>query len=201
MSSAVKYSDPESLPRAASRRYYLATATTTVLFAVLVADVLYLRPGGPLLSLKQKAFAVFLGFLALYTHVLLRADHVYYIKAAQHGCKPAPQFPGDDLGIRYLVETARAIKANVMLQHRRDLLGSLGHTYVHRTFPDFYDCVTTDDFENVKAVLSTRFEDWALPSIRIKSFLPVLGRRKLWFSFIVPLFFVFTSYTSSWLGF
>jgi hypothetical protein len=185
MSSAVKYSDPESLPRAASRRYYLATATTTVLFAVL----------------KQKAFAVFLGFLALYTHVLLRADHVYYIKAAQHGCKPAPQFPGDDLGIRYLVETARAIKANVMLQHRRDLLGSLGHTYVHRTFPDFYDCVTTDDFENVKAVLSTRFEDWALPSIRIKSFLPVLGRRKLWFSFIVPLFFVFTSYTSSWLGF
>jgi hypothetical protein len=175
--SKVNQGDLESLPRLARRRYYMATATIAVLSTVMIADVLQLRSS--LLSTKQqKAVGLLLGLLAIYTHISLRADHQYYVKAAQHGCKPAPWYPGDVFGIRYLLETARTLKANVMLQQRRGLLESLGHTYFHGNFPDLCDSITTDDFENVKAVLAIKFEDWNLPAIRLKSFLPVLGKRK-----------------------
>ncbi|KAI3320559.1 cytochrome P450 [Xylariaceae sp. AK1471] len=178
MPSRVQHGDLESFPRAARRRYYLATVIIAVLSIVWIADVLQLRSGS-LSTTQHKAFGLLLGLLVIYTHVSLRASHQYYVKAAQHGCKPAPWYPGDVFGIRYLLETARTLKANVMLQQRRDLLDSLGHTYFHGNFPDLYDSITTDEFENVKAVLGTKFEDWNLPAIRLKSFLPVLGKHSI----------------------
>lgn len=153
-------------------------ATVVVLSLVWIRGILAL-PVSSSLSKTQKVAGLVLGLLACYTHFSLRARHMYYVKAARFGCEPAPRYPDDVLGIGFLLAMAEAIKQNSMLQQRREMLNSLGHTFVAKTFPDPYDCITTDEFENVKAVLSTKFEDWDLPSIRIKSFLPVLGKRKI----------------------
>ncbi|KAI1636650.1 cytochrome P450 [Biscogniauxia mediterranea] len=98
---------------------------------------------------------------------------------ARRGCEPAPEYPGDVYGIRFLLETARQLRSHTMLQQRRRMLDTLGHTIRHRTFPDPFVTITTDDPENVKAVLSTKFEDWNIPALRIHSFLPVLGRHSI----------------------
>ncbi|KAI1812703.1 cytochrome P450 [Poronia punctata] len=175
--SKVEYSDVESLPRIARRRYYLAT-TSVVILAALWARGVASAPAATYLTSTQKISGLFLVLLACYTHFSLGADHRYYVKAAQLGCKPAPRYP-DFMGIRYMVATVKAIKTNSMLHQRQGLLDSLGHTFLHGVFPDTKDCITTDEFENVKAVLSTKFEDWDLPAIRIKSFLPVLGTHSI----------------------
>ncbi|KAI0596933.1 cytochrome P450 [Biscogniauxia sp. FL1348] len=98
---------------------------------------------------------------------------------ARHGCQPVPEYPGDMYGIRFLLETAQQLKSHTILQQRRWMLDTLGHTIRHRTFPDPFVTIMTDDPENIKAMLSTKFEDWNIPAIRIHSFLPVLGRHSI----------------------
>lgn len=161
-----KRSNLEAAPRAARLRYYTAVAVVAAL-ATLSAGQIFRVP------------FVVLALLAIYALGPLRADHAYHVRATQLGCKPAPFYPWDVLGIRYLVETARALRENVMLERRKQALEEMGHTYLHGTFPDWNYCVTSDEPENVKAVLAGSFTDWDLPAIRIKSFLPVLGRREL----------------------
>ncbi|KAI0099146.1 cytochrome P450 52E2 [Nemania sp. FL0031] len=155
-----------SAPRAARLRYYAAVAALALLATARAVRVVRV----PLAALV---------LLALYAFGPLRADHVYYVRAASLGCRPAPRFPRDVLGLRYLLETARALKAGTMLRMRRDTLERMGHTFLHGTFPDWTECVTSDEPENVKTVLATNFNDWALPEIRIKSFLPVLGKHSI----------------------
>ncbi|KAI1419604.1 cytochrome P450 52E2 [Xylaria sp. FL1777] len=158
----------DSFPRAARLRYYTASVAVAVLAA------------GRLVHVQVHIPLALLAILAAYAFGPLRADHQYYAEVARHGCKPTPKYPQNDLlGLRYLVQTARALRENVMLQRRREVLETLGHTFTHGVFPEWTPCITTDEPENVKAVLSTRFEDWALPSIRINSFLPVLGKHSI----------------------
>ncbi|KAI1158137.1 cytochrome P450 [Nemania serpens] len=161
-----KRSNLEAAPRAARLRYYTAVAVVAAL-ATLSAGQIFRVP------------FVVLALLAIYALGPLRADHAYHVRATQLGCKPAPFYPWDVLGIRYLVETARALRENVMLERRKQALEEMGHTYLHGTFPDWNYCVTSDEPENVKAVLAGSFTDWDLPAIRIKSFLPVLGRHSI----------------------
>ncbi|KAI0426371.1 cytochrome P450 52E2 [Xylaria sp. FL1042] len=158
----------DSLPRAARLRYYAASLAVVVLA---MARLFQFRVQVPLALLAA---------LAVYVFGPLRAEHEYYVEAARHGCKPVPTYPQNDLlGLRYLVETAQALKRHLMLQKRRETLERMGHTFVHGVFPEWTSCITTNEPENVKAVLSSRFEDWALPDMRIKSFLPVLGRHSI----------------------
>ncbi|KAI1151483.1 cytochrome P450 52E2 [Nemania diffusa] len=162
-----------SVPRAARLRYYAALALLASLasLAVLSATGRARLP----LRIPPALLAVF----ALYTLGPLRSAHTYHARAAARGCGPLPRFPRDVLGIRYLLETARAIRENRMLRWRKEGLDAMGHTFVHRTFPDWNDCVSSDESENVKAVLATRFGDWVLPEIRVRSFLPVLGKHSI----------------------
>ncbi|KAI0393224.1 cytochrome P450 [Xylariaceae sp. FL0594] len=170
--------DVDSLPRIARRRYYMALAVLLALSAVWIKGVLEL-PSASSLSKTRKLAGFMLCLLGCYTHFSLRARHMYYVKSARLGCKPAPRYPDDPLGIGFLLATAKDVKEHVLLQQRQELLNSLGHTFISKQFPDPYDAITTDDVENVKAVLSAKFEDWDLPSIRIKSFLPVLGKHSI----------------------
>lgn len=170
----------EAAPRAARLRYYTAVVVVAALATLSIGKVF------------RVPLAV-LALLAIYAFGPLRADHAYHVHAAQLGCKPAPCYPWDVLGIRHLVQTARALRENVMLERRKQTLDEMGHTYLHGTFPDWHYCVTSDEPENVKAVLAGRFTDWDLPAIRIKSFLPVLGRRELFssalfLSVVLPFF-------------
>ncbi|KAI1733919.1 cytochrome P450 52E2 [Xylaria scruposa] len=155
---------PRMQPRAAQLRFYAGALCLAVLST------------GRVLRLPLAVLAL----LALYVLGPLRSDHAYHVRAAKLGCKPAPRYPRHDLlGIRFLLETARSLKDNVMLQKRREVLEKLGYTFVHGIFPDGDDCVTTVEPENVQAVLCTSFADWDVPRLRIRGFLPVLGMHSI----------------------
>ncbi|OTA52999.1 cytochrome P450 [Hypoxylon sp. EC38] len=96
-----------------------------------------------------------------------------------HGCEPLPSFPNDPIGVRFLLDARRLIKSNMLLKGWSQLFGALGHTFQHRTFPNPGVTIATDEPENVRAVLSTRFDDWAIPRMRIRAFLPVLGSHSI----------------------
>ncbi|KAI1823938.1 cytochrome P450 [Xylaria intraflava] len=151
------------LPRRAALRYYLA------IVAIIVSATGRLFPlyPGPL------------ALLALYTFVILRPDHEYYVEASRRGCAPAPFFPRDVGGVRYLLKTARELKRNALLAYRNEQLETFGRTYRHGMFGSLSGSFTTDEPDNVRAILCTRFEDWAIPSVRIQGFLPVLGHHSI----------------------
>ncbi|KAH8682000.1 cytochrome P450 [Xylariales sp. PMI_506] len=162
-----------SLGRTATTRYVLTSIAVAASAAALVVDCLYLRPGAP--SVQQKGFGILLVVLGIYTQVFLRADHQYYHKMARNGCQPIPSYPNDPTGIRFLLESAKAVTSHRLLQLRVQQIQTFGHTFRHRMFPDLNMSITTDDPENLKTILSTRFDDWVIPPTRIQGFMVVLG--------------------------
>lgn len=162
---------------AATRRYVSAAVAIAGMAIATAADALYLRPGP--LSIAQKAFVIILALLATYTHVSLRAEHVYYKRMVQNGCAPVPEYPNNPFGIPFLLETARALRAHDFLQLRVRQLNSIARTFRLHMFPETAMIIITDEPEIVKAVLSTKFDDWILPTERIKGFLPVLGAHSI----------------------
>ncbi|KAI1371764.1 cytochrome P450 [Hypoxylon crocopeplum] len=167
----------ESLPRMATRRYVLASVVLAVLSAVLVFDILYLRPGT--LSVGQKVVALTLTILGIYTQTWLLGTHRYYVEMVRQQCGPLPSFPNDLLGVRFLLDTARQIKSNTLLASWSRLFDTLGHTYRHRVFPSTVGMISSDEPDNVRAVLSAQFDDWNIPQMRVRAFLPVLGHHSI----------------------
>ncbi|KAI0128322.1 cytochrome P450 [Xylariales sp. AK1849] len=159
--------------RAAAKRYGFATGAITASAVALMVDVFYLHPGTP--STQQKALGLLLVLLGIYAQVSLRGNHAYYKKSAAQGCAPAKEYASGLFGIGFLMETARAIQSHRLLQLRYQQLHELGHTFQARLFPETCRTILTDEPDNVKAVLSTKFDDWIIPEHRIKGFLPILG--------------------------
>ncbi|KAI2617316.1 cytochrome P450 [Hypomontagnella submonticulosa] len=163
----------ESLPAKAKLRYVLGTAVAAVLSVAFVLDVAYLHPGP--LSVGRKALGILLVLLCTFTQTALRGTHQYYVNMKRRGCAPMPVFPNDPLGIRFVLDAARHIKGHTLLQGWTRLFGTLGRTYAHHVFPSTSDAITTDEPDNVRAVLSINFDDWIIPQVRIRAFIPVLG--------------------------
>ncbi|KAI8957627.1 cytochrome P450 52E1 [Daldinia sp. FL1419] len=151
----------------------------------LALDVLYPRPGA--LSTGQQSLAVLLLLLGWVVQTSLSGAHRYYTEMIRNGCSPPPLFPNDPLGLRFLSFAARHIKSNSLLEAWSTQFRTLGHTFKHRVFPGPRDTIMTDEPDNIRAVLSTQFDDWDLPQLRIKAFLPVLGH-----------YSIFTSNGDSW---
>ncbi|KAI0131511.1 cytochrome P450 52E1 [Daldinia grandis] len=151
-----------------------------ILSAALALDVLYLRPGA--LSTGQYVLALLLLLLGWFTQMSLGETHRYYVEMMRNGCSPPPLFPNDPFGLRFLLDAAHHIKSNTLLAAWSGLFQMLGHTFKHRVFPGPGDMITTDEPDNVRAVLSTQFDDWDLPRLRIKAFLPVLGHYSIFTS-------------------
>ncbi|KAI1434007.1 cytochrome P450 52E2 [Xylaria sp. CBS 124048] len=170
MTTSITRDDVDSLPGRARLRYYLAILT----LGLLASGGVFSRPASRLM----------LVLLGLYTFTSLRAEHAYYVEAARRGCAPAPRFRHDVFGIRFLLRTAAELKRNRLLAYLQGLLEGSGHTFFHGvagTIPGggAGGGFTTDEPENVKAVLGTRFEDWEIPRARIRGFLPVLGTHSI----------------------
>lgn len=159
--------------KAATRLYFTTAATTAFTAAAFIIDVTYVRPSQ--LSSKQIWFGLLLGVAALYTHVSLRSEYIYYRRMAKHGCAPPKRIPDDPTGIRWILSIASAIKQNSLLERISQLLQEMGHTFQHRIFPEWNISISTDEPENLKAVLATRFDDWDIPRHRVRGFHPVLG--------------------------
>ncbi|KAK7952715.1 cytochrome P450 52E1 [Apiospora aurea] len=139
--------------KTAARLYFTTAATSAAAALAFIVDAIHLRPGE--LSSKQIWFGVLLVLVALYTHLSLRAEHLYYVNMAKHGCAPAQTDPQRPDGC--------------------PLLQEMGHTYRNQMFPEWTMTISTDEPENIKAVLATRFDDWDIPYYRIQGFHPVLG--------------------------
>ncbi|KAI1447271.1 cytochrome P450 [Annulohypoxylon stygium] len=167
----------DSLPKRAKQNYVISTTIVVLLCAAFVVDILYLRPGP--LSIAQKTSGLLLTFVIAYTQTSLRGEHQYYVEMARSGCEPPPLFPNDPFGVRFLLDTARQIKSNTLLLGWSRLFDTLGHTYQHRIFPNSGVVIATDEPENVRAVLSVKFDDWVIPRMRIRAFLPVLGHHSI----------------------
>ncbi|KAL7624685.1 hypothetical protein AAE478_006255 [Parahypoxylon ruwenzoriense] len=167
-----------SLARRAKQRYILATAVLALLSAILVVDT-FLRPDTLPSTWQKPAVRIAAILLAAGAQTWLRGSYRHYAAMAAHGCEPAPFFPGDPLGLRFLLDTARRIKSHTLLADWRRLYAELGHTFEHRMFPNPGVIIATDEPENVRAVLSARFDDWDIPATRIRAFLPVLGHHSI----------------------
>lgn len=154
-------------------RYILATAFTITSAAALMLHVVYFRPGP--LSLQQKAFCTLLGLLAVYTQLSLRSSYVYYRGMVRSGCTPPPAYPNNIFGIPFLFALAKSLKNNALLQSRVDLYSKFGRTFQARIFPESSSTIFSDEPEAIKTILSTKFEDWVLPVLRIRAMVPILG--------------------------
>ncbi|KAK7949574.1 hypothetical protein PG988_016213 [Apiospora saccharicola] len=163
--------------KAATRQYFTTAAANGAAAAAFMIDAIHLRPGQ--LSSTQIGFGLLLVLVAFYTHVSLRWEYLYYRNMAQHGCAPPNTVRRDPMGLRYLLNTASAAKENVLLQSRVDNLERMGHTFRHQFFPEWTMTISTDEPENIKAVLASRFDDWDIPRYRMQGFLPVLGRHSI----------------------
>lgn len=161
----------------AARRYALAASLITASAIALTLDLIYLRPRSP--TLQQKAFGIFLALAAIYTQTVLRTRHVYHYNMVRNSCAPPRMYAGDALGISYLLESARALNNNSFLLLRASQLDKLGRTFQARIFPQISITIMTDEPENIKTVLSTKFNDWILPKRRVDAFRPVLGSHSI----------------------
>ncbi|KAI2601995.1 cytochrome P450 52E1 [Hypoxylon sp. NC1633] len=155
----------------------LIIAVLVVLSVAFLLDIHHLRPrtiiaGHEGLGLMVMVFSV-------YTLTVLRGKYQYRVHMEQQGCGLLPSYPNDRFGLRFLSDTARRIESHTLLVGWSQLFETLGHTFSHRLFPNTGDMIATDEPDNVRAVLSTRFDDWDLPQMRIRAFLPVLGRHSI----------------------
>ncbi|KAI1407327.1 cytochrome P450 [Hypoxylon sp. FL1857] len=177
MASAKENLQIDALLRKAKQRYVVAGILALTLSVTLAVDLFYLRPG--VQSWGRTALSILTIVLCIYTQTSLRWTFWYYSEMERHGCKPLPSFPNDPIGVRFLLDARRLIKSNKLLVGWSQLFSTLGHTFQHRTFPNPSVTIATDEPENVRAVLSARFDDWDIPQMRIRAFLPVLGAHSI----------------------
>ncbi|KAI1245573.1 hypothetical protein MGN70_012463 [Eutypa lata] len=144
---------------------------------ILALDVLWFRPGP--VTVQHKIFGFLLTLAVIYTQTELRSWHDYYRRNAQGGCAPAPEYPNDHFGVRFFLEAARNVRTNTLLAKRKQNLKTIGHTFVHKLFPEITFSISTDDPENIKTILATNFEDWVIPKGRIQAFSPLLGSHSI----------------------
>lgn len=102
------------------------------------------------------------------------------VKARELGCKPAPVYPSDILGIsgvRELLHHAKLMRIPTHVSERRDLMGKQEGRDVNTwtfTILGSWGHFTCDP-KNIQAILATQFKDFGLGDVRIGNFHPLLG--------------------------
>lgn len=115
-------------------------------------------------------------FLAkLFTNFI--SKYHFYTRAQALGCGTVPVYPHKDptgLGIDLLLQALPLLKSHTVSDWITARLRRHGHTHFHRSLGGSW-VLLTDDPENVKACLSTRFDDWPIAGPRLLATEPVLG--------------------------
>jgi cytochrome P450 len=96
--------------------------------------------------------------------------------AKKHGCLPPSNYAtgGDPiLGLSFILETIRRAKKSEYMQVTLERFRRFGTTYVNKRL--LYETISTIDGDNVKAILTTNFEDFEMPAIRVKALSPLFG--------------------------
>ena len=105
-----------------------------------------------------------------------RNKHYWLRKHRIYGTKPAAVYPHRDpiLGLDWLFVILNAIRANRLLEVWHKSFAHVGaNTFWHLTTGSWI--MFTCEPENLKTILSTRFEDWILAGVRKQSTAKTLG--------------------------
>lgn len=91
-----------------------------------------------------------------------------------NGCLPAPVYPHKDpiLGIDWIIDTAKHIKANTILEYWHEAFQK-NSTYWAQNVGKWV--IMTNEPENIKAVLTSNFESWPIGGVRQQMSVTVLG--------------------------
>ena len=107
------------------------------------------------------------------------SNWTYLRKSRLHGCLPGKVYPHRDpiLGIDWLLDVVRGIKEHNLLEKWCQIFDEFGDTFWNLNMGSW--SVMTNDPENVKAVLSTNFDDWPLLGVRQQVVLLALGKHAI----------------------
>ncbi len=136
----------------------LFPASTNFLYEVLLAVVLY---------------AIY------YAHWQLTTGAFRRRLIAEHGCKPIKTtgewdfFNRSVFGCRSVTERAAAARSHKLLSWAQERHQRYGNTITTRALTS--NLISTIEPENLKSILTTNFDDWALPDIRKYAFNPLMG--------------------------
>lgn len=130
--------------------------------------------GGHLTSYAESGSAWIVA-IALPLFLYARRQHYWLRNMRIHGTKQALVYPHRDpiLGIDWLLDLSKALKANRLLEHWDTFFHSIGPTFWHLTIGQWI--LLTNDPEILKALLSTQFEDWPIGGTRQKTTTLTLG--------------------------
>jgi hypothetical protein len=105
--------------------------------------------------------------------VLLSISRSKFKKA--NNCQPIPKYPNKDpiFGYDYWHALNKAAESRTLLSWLREQYRLYGNTYYARL--QTANVISTCDPENLKAMHSTKFKDFAIDSRRKFAFLPLLG--------------------------
>ncbi|TAQ88476.1 hypothetical protein B7494_g3183 [Chlorociboria aeruginascens] len=99
----------------------------------------------------------------------------------QNGCQPVPRYPHKEpfFGLDIFFENLRLLKSGTFLlavQRRFNMVngGRGANTYSAKVLGE--TMIFTNEPENVKTILATKFREFELPPIRIKAFGAIFGR-------------------------
>ena len=113
--------------------------------------------GAKALFASLAAVAAWLLYIA-YQHLDVQARRKTF--EAKHGCQPPTSILpySDPLGLRFMYKILQAAKQGEILKFFHDNLALYGRTHLNPTWRR--TAYITNDAENIKAVLSTHFDDW-----------------------------------------
>jgi hypothetical protein len=103
-----------------------------------------------------------------------RSRHYWLRRQRIYGTEPAAVYPHrDPLGVDFMLNMVKAIKEHQLLETWNEMFARLGPTFWHQATGSW--AILTIDPDNLKAVLSTKFQDWVIGGVRQKSLLLTIG--------------------------
>ncbi|KAB5560250.1 cytochrome P450 [Coniochaeta sp. 2T2.1] len=104
----------------------------------------------------------------------------FYRCARSLGCGPVAVHPHMDpiLGLDLLLEAIPKLKSHKGIQWMSDRLTQYGNTHFHLTLGGEW-VILTNEPENIKTILRTKFDDWPIGGIRLAAVLPILGENSI----------------------
>lgn len=165
-----------------SRGFSLCMAVLTVpvtLGAIYSAYLIYSGPDPSITALLLRAGLVYLS-------TSIRHDFADRFrnagKARSLGCSQVPVYPHKDpiLGLDLAWQQVRRRKNHTVVEGFIDRFQRYGHTHYQLALGQ--RIIVTDDPENIKTILATKFEDWPIAGARLHAVLPLLGPKSIFSS-------------------
>jgi cytochrome P450 len=126
-------------------------------------------------TLSSYVFFLALTALAVRINLSLLSKYRFECRSRALGCGPVAAYPHKDpiLGLDGFLEGLRALKSHRLLDFYSGRFAKYGNT--HYTIALGKPVLMTNEVENVKAILSTKMDDWPIAGPRLLATLPVLG--------------------------